>query len=343
MRVEEFDFALEESRIALKPAEPRDRSRLMVVSRHHHEVQHAVFADLPRFLQAGDVLVVNRTKVRPVRLYGRVGRKEVEVLLVSAVSPGVWRVWVRQSKHVRGKDKVEFPLGIEGRIDQDLTGEYRLRFEHPETADLLVSQFGQMPLPPYILKRRRQSLENGWRDHEWYQTVYAEEEGAIAAPTAGLHFTEAVLQQLNAAGVEIVSIVLHVGAGTFLPVRTASVEDHRLAPEWVRVSSEAAARLHQAKAEGRRIIGVGTTVVRSLETAARHGGTFEGETDLFIYPGFEFRVVDGLLTNFHLPKSTPLMLVSAFVGRERVMAWYAEALAQAYRWLSYGDAMLILP
>ncbi len=345
MKLSLFDFPLNEHLIAVKPAEPRDHSRLMVVRQGEISSTHHLFHEIVQFFNPGDVLVLNRTKVRPVHLSAQCGGRSIDVLLVAPRIPGQWEVMVKPFKHLRRAEKVEFPSEVEARVSYGISGEPLLTFSDPSVVEGLLRQFGEMPLPPYILKRRKKMNSNGWKDHEWYQTVYAEEEGAIAAPTAGLHFTEAVLNALRQKGVEIGWITLHVGAGTFLPVRVEEVEEHRMLPETVEVGAETVQLINQTKTRGSRVFAVGTTVVRALESAALSGSlsSFKGMTDIFMYPGFEFKVIDGLLTNFHLPCSTPLVLVSAFAGRERVMAWYAEASAKEYRWLSYGDAMLILP
>lgn len=330
----------------MKPVEPRDHSRLMVVRRDGAIVDHRRFHEVGNFLQSGDVLVLNKTRVMPVRLKGIVEKtgRSVEVLLVREQAPGRWEVLISSLKHVQDGSTVMFGEGWRGKFRGVEAGIQVMDFADPDQVRPGYIRQGLMPLPPYILKRRQHALENGWKDAEWYQTVYAEEEGAIAAPTAGLHFTSAVLDDLRQRGVIITFITLHVGPGTFLPVRSEEVGDHKMLPEKASVSDGVVEQIVEAKKRGRRVVAVGTTVVRTLETAARDGElkSYEGETDLFVTPGFSFRVVDGLMTNFHLPKSTPLILVSAFAGREHALKWYQEAQSLDYRWLSYGDAMLIL-
>lgn len=252
---------------------------------------------------------------------------------------------IKPSKHVRENEGMEFPGGVTAQVSRTPEGDWRVHFPDEVSTAQMGMDHGLMPIPPYILKRRKGSPDASWRDREWYQTVYAGEEGAIAAPTAGLHFTDRVLKDLTNRGVEMGEVLLHVGAGTFLPVRVEELPQHRMLPERAVVSQELVLRIEQAKRRGGRVIAVGTTVVRALESAARSGALqpMDGSTELFIYPEFEFQVVDGMVTNFHLPKSTPMVLVSALAGVDRVKRWYEEAQREGYRWLSYGDAMLILP
>ncbi len=342
MTIREFSYDLPPERIAQHPAEPRDASRLLVVRRGSGRLEDGVFRDIPRHLVPGDLLVVNDTRVLPARLMGRkpTGGK-VEVLLLARLDGLCWEALVRASKpagagtEVRvgdGRVVVEEPLG---------EGRYRVRLEAPGDVLGWLEREGLPPLPPYIRRARPDP-----RDRTWYQTLYADpaKAGSAAAPTAGLHFTPRVLGALEERGVERVAVTLHVGLGTFLPVRTERLDQHRMHREWYEVPAASAVAVNRALDEGRRVIAVGTTVTRVLEHAGRSGRVEPGAgwTDLFIRPGHRFRVVSGLLTNFHLPESTLLVLVCAFGGRERILAAYRHAVEAGYRFYSYGDAMLIL-
>jgi S-adenosylmethionine:tRNA ribosyltransferase-isomerase len=350
VRVSDFHFELPANLIAQQPLERRDASRMLVVDRASGRWEDRCFRDLPDNLRAGDRLVVNNTRVLAARLFGRragvhatTSRKQisglVEILLVKQISGGPqrWETLVRPGRKLGVGEKIRFPEGLEGTVVE--RGEYGLRvIEFNASQDFLevVDRIGHTPLPPYI----KRSDETG--DRERYQTVYAREAGSVAAPTAGLHFTPEMLAELERRGVARVEITLHVGLGTFQPVRTESVEEHSMHPERYEISPQAA----QEFASGRRVIAVGTSCVRTLEHSFRHGAgrvvPGGGETSLFIYPGFEFQVVEGLLTNFHLPESTLLMLVSAFAGRELILGAYAHAVREKYRFFSYGDCMLIV-
>lgn len=338
----DYAYELPPDRIAQAPAEPRDASRLLVV-RPSGGLEDAVFRDLPRHLVPGDLLVVNDTRVVPARLRGRKetgGR--VEVLLLTRETPDRWEALVRASKRVGTGDRVVLGQGAGLRVvDRRGEGRYGVRLEAEGDPLQVVEALGEVPLPPYIRRDRPDP-----RDRDWYQTAFAhwEKAGSAAAPTAGLHFTPAVLGALAARGVERVPLTLHVGLGTFLPVRAESLDHHRMHREWFEVPPATASAVNRALAEGRRVVAVGTTTTRVLEHCGR-GGTVEpgsGWTDLFLRPGHEFRVVGGLLTNFHLPASTLLVLVSAFGGRERILGAYAHAVRAGYRFYSYGDAMLIV-
>ncbi len=336
--LDEFDFEFPQELVASEPAEPRDSSRMLVVDRAGGGLLHKRFRDLPEFLSPGDCVVLNRTKVRPCRL---AGKKETggraEILLVREVEPGLWAGLASGLK--RGK-RIIFPGGasavVEGLTDD---GEYLCRFDREDLRGYLESH-GTAPLPPYILKRKTP----GANDLSRYQTVYAREPGSIAAPTAGLHFTGSLLETLRRRGVRVVELTLHVGRGTFKPIETADAAEHRMLPEWYRLAEEQARAISAAMDEGRRVVSVGTTSTRTLETLARSGhvGPGEGWTDLYIRPGHEFKAVSALITNFHLPKSTPMLLASAFLGLGRLKAAYEEAIRERYRLYSYGDAMLIL-
>ncbi|MEP7240571.1 MAG: tRNA preQ1(34) S-adenosylmethionine ribosyltransferase-isomerase QueA [Devosia sp.] len=347
MRVELFDFELPDERIALHPAEPRDSARMLVVT-PDQPLRDAHVPDLLDLLKAGDVLVVNDTRVLPAELKGaRIrgdSRASVSFNLHKRVDATTWRAFARPAKRLHILDRLE--LGDDGSLlatvaGKGETGEVTLSFEFGGAAlDEAIKAHGAMPLPPYIETRRPSEA----RDRTDYQTVYAAVDGAVAAPTAGLHFTETLLQRLAERGIGIERVTLHVGAGTFLPMKADDTEDHVMHAEWGELTQAAAERLEAARSRGGRIVAVGTTSLRLLETAARATGTlrpFIGETDIFITPGFRFRAVDVLMTNFHLPKSTLFMLVSAFAGLETMQAAYAHAIRFRYRFYSYGDASLL--
>ncbi len=334
-----YDYDLPSDRIAQVPVSPRDRARLLVVSAAEH--YHSDFTQLPQWLRPGDLLVFNDTRVIPARLFGqRSTGARIEVLLLEP-QPGVgrWLALVKPGKRVRVGDRIQFSKEVEAAVEaMDIaTGGRVLQFHWPQSVsfETVLDQLGEIPFPPYITERRA--------DPEEYQTIWARHPGSVAAPTAGLHFTEELLGHLAAAGIEQGMITLSVGLGTFRPVETDRVEDHALHGEWLRVPAETVAAIQRTQAQGGRVIAVGTTVVRALETAAQ-GGTiqpWEGKSDLYIYPGYAWRVVQGLITNFHLPRSSLLMLVSALIGRQRLLALYREAIEQGYRFYSFGDGMLI--
>jgi len=358
MRVDLFDFELPPERIALRPVEPRDAARLLVVRPDARpQLEDRIVRDLPDLLRPGDVLVFNDTKVIPARLFGRrIGRGEaepkIEATLHQRLDASRWKAFVKPAKRLRPGDTVRF--GGEGRVcllgtldavveEKGEGGEVTFSFSfHGPVLDQAIAEVGDMPLPPYIAARRAADA----RDLSDYQTVFAREEGAVAAPTAGLHFTDDLLARLDDRGVGRVGLTLHVGAGTFLPVKADRTEDHRMHAENGIVTAEAADRLNRARAEGGRIVAAGTTSLRLLESAARPDGTiapFSGATDIFITPGYRFRAVDLLLTNFHLPRSTLFMLVSAFSGLDTMKQAYAYAIDKGYRFYSYGDACLLHP
>lgn len=340
MKTSDFDYDLPERLIAQHPSERRDHSRLLVLDRKTGAVTHRHFYDLPELLVPGDVLVLNNTRVLPARLYGQKvgGTATVEVLLLKpAQERDVWEVLVRPGKRLKVGAEVVFGDGLlRGRVTRETEAGRLMAFSYQGIFEEILEAIGTMPLPPYIHER----LD----DAERYQTVYAKALGSAAAPTAGLHFTPALLDVLRAKGIEVVEILLHVGLGTFKPVSADEISDHHMHTEHYEVSAEAARTINQAKAEGRRIIAVGTTSTRTLESASVNGvlQAGSGETDIFIYPGYTFQMVDAQITNFHLPKSTLLMLVSALAGRETVLAAYREAVLMDYRFFSFGDAMLIL-
>jgi S-adenosylmethionine:tRNA ribosyltransferase-isomerase len=344
VRVDLFDFELPPERIALRPAAPRDSARLLRVGGGSGSaLSDHVASDLPRLLRPGDMLVFNDTRVIPAQLEGRRGEARIGATLHKREGPRTWRAFLRNAKRVREGDRIEFADGVAALAsDKAEDGTMRLAFEGDEPVELLLERAGRMPLPPYIAGKR----ETDARDAEDYQTMFAREGGAVAAPTAALHFTPRLIEALASAGVAHETLTLHVGAGTFLPVKAQDTAEHRMHSEWGRISAAAAARLNAARAGGGRIIPVGTTSLRLLESAAREDGEilpFEGDTDIFITPGYRFRAAQGLLTNFHLPRSTLFMLVSAMMGLERMQAAYAHAIREGYRFYSYGDASLLLP
>lgn len=346
-----YDYELPQERIAQNPAFPRDIARLLVVDSPTHYT-HRVFRDLPELLRSGDLLVMNNTRVIPARLYGRKPSGAlVEVLLLEERQNNTWLALVKPGKRLKPGARILFephnsqihpsPLLSATVLETDEpTGGRLLQFEVPHKGVSLIQlleSFGQVPLPPYITNSQAQM--------EQYQTVYAQQPGAIAAPTAGLHFTPELLSRLQERGIKQAFVTLHVGVGTFRPVEVEDVTTHKMHGEWVEVSAETVEQIRETKASGGRIIAVGTTAVRALEGAAETGQLqpFCGKTNLFIYPGYQWRVVEGLITNFHLPRSSLLMLVSALIGRQRLLTLYQEAIASDYRFYSFGDAMLILP
>ncbi len=341
MKVELFDFVLPADRIALRPASPRDSARLLAV-RSGALSDHKVL-DLPNLLRRGDVLVFNDTRVIPAQLEGRRGEARIGATLHKREGPRAWRAFVRNAKRLREGERVDFGAGVTAVAgDKAEDGSVLLTFDGDEPVELLLGRAGRMPLPPYIAGKR----EADARDREDYQTMFAREDGAVAAPTAALHFTPALMAALAAVGIGHETLTLHVGAGTFLPVKADNTKDHVMHAEWGRIDAATAARLNAARAGGGRIVAVGTTSLRLLESAADPAGQiqrFEGDTAIFITPGYRFRAIDGLVTNFHLPRSTLFMLVSALMGVEVMQAAYAHAIAAGYRFYSYGDASLLLP
>ncbi len=340
MRPDLFDFDLPAERIAQHPVEPRDAARLLVV--HRDRLEDSVVRDLPRHLSPGDLVVVNDTRVLPVRFFARRGEARIEITLVSALDARRWRALAKGAKRLRPGDRVRLAPGFEATVEgRDGEGGVILAFDLEGEALLgAIRRHGAMPLPPYI--RRPEPLP---RDRIDYQTLFARRDGAIAAPTAGLHFTDRLLRALEERGVGLARVTLHVGIGTFQPVRADDLRRHVMHGEWYEVPEETARAIADVRARGGAVVAVGTTVVRTLETAARGDGTVEagsGETSLYILPGFRFRVVDRLLTNFHLPKSTLFALVCAFAGRETILHAYEVAKRENYRFYSFGDAMLIL-
>ncbi|HYI43285.1 MAG TPA: tRNA preQ1(34) S-adenosylmethionine ribosyltransferase-isomerase QueA [Sphingomicrobium sp.] len=340
MRVDLFDFELPPERIALRPARPRDSARLLLVE--DGALADRVVRDLPSLLRRGDVLVFNDTKVIPAQLEGRRGDAKVGVTLHKREGPRSWWAFVRNAKRVRIGDRIDFEAGVAASaVERGNDGSLLMQFHGEEPVELLLERAGRMPLPPYIASKR--AADDADRDD--YQTMFAQKEGAVAAPTAALHFTPQLLDALYAAGIAQETLTLHVGAGTFLPVKADDTSEHRMHAEWGRIDAETAERLNRARSAGGRVIAVGTTSLRLLESASRDGrvAQFEGDTDIFITPGFEFQAVDGLLTNFHLPRSTLFMLISALMGLETMKRAYAHAIEAGYRFYSYGDASLLIP
>ncbi len=346
MRVDEFDFDLPEDLIALRPARPRDSARLLVIGPTPDALADRAVRDLPDYLREGDLLVFNDTKVIPARLFGvrRRGEAEakIEALLHKREGGDGWRAFVRPAKRLKSGETIDFAEGLSATVEErGEGGEALLRFSVSGSAlDEAIARAGEMPLPPYIAKKRRTDAA----DLADYQTLFARELGAVAAPTAGLHFTPELLAAVEARGVETLRLTLHVGAGTFLPVAAETTEAHKMHAEWGEISPDEAGVINAARARGGRIVPVGTTSLRLIEAAANASGrvtAFRGETDIFITPGYRFRCVDMLMTNFHLPRSTLFMLVSALRGLDEMKRAYAHAVARHYRFYSYGDTCLI--
>lgn len=340
MKTADFDYDLPQELIAQDPLEQRDSSRLLILDKETGERTHKIFHDIIDYLHEGDCLVINNTKVIPARLIGEregTGGK-VEVLLLKRRSDNVWETLVKPGKKARPGMRLSFGGGLLHAEVQEVVdeGNRLIRFEYEGIFEEILDQLGQMPLPPYITHQLK--------DKNRYQTVYAKYEGSAAAPTAGLHFTEQLLDQIQAKGVKIARVTLHVGLGTFRPVKVEDVTEHHMHTEFYHVSEEAADIINETKKQGGRVICVGTTSCRTIESAADDQGIVhatEGDTDIFIYPGYQFKVLDCLITNFHLPESTLLMLVSALAGKENIMAAYREAVEMRYRFFSFGDAMFI--
>jgi S-adenosylmethionine:tRNA ribosyltransferase-isomerase len=345
MHLADFDFELPRELIADRPKEPREAARLLVLPAAGGLADRHI-ADLPALLRPGDLLVFNDTKVIPARLVGHRGQARVEITLAHDLGGGAWSVYAKGARRLRPGDRLDFAADFSAAVvEKTPGGEVILRFdlEGAVFRDAL-QRYGAMPLPPYIKRPRGGPTGGDARDRGDYQTIFARAEGAVAAPTAGLHFTPDLLAGIAARGADWVTVTLHVGPGTFLPVKTEDPRLHNMHAEWGRVSAAAASRISQARARGGRIVAVGTTSLRLLESAAAESGEvaeFSGETRLFILPGYPFRAIDLLLTNFHLPRSTLLMLVAALAGLDRIKAAYAHAIAADYRFFSYGDACLI--
>ncbi|WP_374414630.1 tRNA preQ1(34) S-adenosylmethionine ribosyltransferase-isomerase QueA [Novosphingobium colocasiae] len=342
MRVDLFDFDLPPERIALRPVRPRDAARMLVAA-GDAPLRDAHVRDLPALLRAGDVLVFNDTRVIPAQLEGARGQARIGATLHKRLDLRRWQAFVRNAKRLKEGDEIAFPAGVTATAEaRHEDGSITLAFHGDEPVEVLLERAGRMPLPPYIAGKRATDEA----DRSDYQTMFAARDGAVAAPTASLHFTPDLIAALDAAGVGRETLTLHVGAGTFLPVKAEDTAEHKMHAEWGRIDADTAARLNAARAAGGRIIAAGTTALRLLESAATPDGTiapFEGDTAIFITPGYRFRAIDGLMTNFHLPKSTLFMLVSALMGLDRMQAVYAHAIGEGYRFYSYGDSSLLLP
>ena len=346
MRVDLFDFDLPPERIALRPARPRDAARMLVVRGAvdpQRAFEDAGVGDLPRLLRRGDVLVFNDTRVIPAQLAGLRGVARIGATLHKRIDLRRWQAFVRNGKRLREGDRIAFGADVSATAEaRHPDGSWTLAFAGDEPVEVLLERAGTMPLPPYIAQRRGTDAA----DRADYQTMFAARDGAVAAPTAALHFTPALMAALEGAGIGRETLTLHVGAGTFLPVKVDDTADHAMHSEWGRIEPEVAARLNAVRAAGSRVIAVGTTSLRLLESATGEDGViraFAGDTAIFITPGYKFRAIDGLMTNFHLPKSTLFMLVSALMGRAQMQAAYAHAIAGEYRFYSYGDSSLLLP
>ena len=342
MKVDLFDFELPPERIALRPASPRDSARILLAD-GPAPFEDRIVRELPQLLRRGDVLVFNDTRVIPAQLEGRRGEARIGATLHKRIDLRRWQAFIRNAKRLKASDRIEFAAGVSAIAEaRHADGSFTLAFEGEEPVEILLERAGQMPLPPYIAGKRPTDEQ----DKSDYQTIFAEKDGAVAAPTASLHFTPELLGALDEAGIKRETLTLHVGAGTFLPVKADDTQDHVMHAEWGRIERETAERLNRARRDGNRIIAVGTTSLRLLESAAddkRVIHPFDGDTAIFITPGYRFKGVDGLMTNFHLPKSTLFMLVSALMGRERMLDVYAHAIRNEYRFYSYGDSSLLLP
>ena len=341
MKVDAFDFILPPDRIALRPAAPRDSARLLLLD--GAATRDGTVRDLPTLLRPGDLLVFNDTRVIPAQLEGKRGAAAIGATLHKREGPRRWRAFIRNAKRLHEGDAIDFGNGVSATAGERAEdGSFALDFAGDEPVELLLDRAGRMPLPPYIASKRPTDA----RDADDYQTMFAREAGAVAAPTAALHFTPDLIAALDAAGIGHAMLTLHVGAGTFLPVRADDTVDHAMHAEWGRIDWATADRLNAVRAAGNRVIAVGTTSLRLIESAAGEDNVirpFEGDTSIFITPGYRFRGIDGLMTNFHLPRSTLFMLVSALMGLDRMQAAYAHAIQAGYRFYSYGDASLLLP
>ncbi len=342
MRIEEFDYHLPPSLIAQYPSPERGETSLMILHRQTGVIDHRAFRDVTKYLRPGDLLVMNNTRVLPARL---IGKKEtggrIEMLIIPSWNGtnGEWKALIKSAGKMKQRARIRFEPEYQGDIEEVKDGKGRVTFSYQGEVTDLLQKIGHIPLPPYI-KRGDEPL-----DRERYQTVFAERDGSIAAPTAGLHFTQALLQSLRENGVRTAMITLHIGIGTFTPVKARDIEDHAMESEWIEITEEAAGEINATKARGGKVISVGTTTTRALESYSDGNGgvkSGKGMSSLFIYPPYRFRVIDGLVTNFHLPKSTLIMLASALAGKDLLMRAYQEAVHRQYRFYSYGDAMLIL-
>ncbi|MEO1729693.1 MAG: tRNA preQ1(34) S-adenosylmethionine ribosyltransferase-isomerase QueA [Pseudomonadota bacterium] len=345
MRVDLFNFELSQERIALRPVRPRDAARMLVIRGQESAFEDGGVLDLPHLLEPGDVLVFNDTRVIPAQLEGRRagGEAKIGATLHKRIDLRRWQAFIRNAKRVKIGDQLIFGGGVTALAEERHSdGSLTMFFEGEEPVEVLLDRAGTMPLPPYIAQKRGVDEQ----DYQDYQTMFAAEDGAVAAPTASLHFTDRLIEAIDARGIQRETLTLHVGAGTFLPVKADDTDAHAMHSEFGRIDAATADRLNAAREAGGRLIAVGTTSLRLLESAARADGVIEafvGDTDIFITPGYSFRAVDGLMTNFHLPKSTLMMLVSALMGRDRMMAAYQHAIENEYRFYSYGDSSLLLP
>jgi len=341
MNIEDFNYDLPEELIAQVPAEKREDARLMVVFCKEEKLVHCYFRDLPDFFKRGDVLIFNDTKVIPARLKGvkSTGGK-VEILLVRQIKENLWKVLIKPGKRIKAGDVLQFGNRLKGVIKEAVPAGCSIEFICSGDFKKILEEIGEVPLPPYI---KRQGPP-GINDRIRYQTVYARKDGAVAAPTAGLHFSEELMREIAGKGVELFTITLHIGPGSFRPIRTSDISLHKMDMEYAEVPGDILNKIMAARRSYKKVIAVGTSTVRALESAAGIPGFKEGGfwADLYIYPGYKFKTIDGLITNFHLPKSTPLLLTCAFAGRELILKAYAQAIEKGYRFLSYGDAMLIL-
>jgi S-adenosylmethionine:tRNA ribosyltransferase-isomerase len=342
MRVDLFDFDLPAECIALRPASPRDSAKMLHAHKDGDFGHHRV-SDLPSLLRAGDCLVFNDTRVIPAKLTGKRGDATIGATLHKRIDLRRWQAFIRNAKRLHEGDIIDFGAGVSALAEtRHPDGSFTLAFAGEEPVEILLERAGTMPLPPYIAGKRATDEQ----DRSDYQTMFAVKDGAVAAPTAALHFTPDLIARLAAADIESATLTLHVGAGTFLPVKAEDTSDHQMHSEWGHIDAATADRLNAVRARGGRLIAVGTTSLRLIESAAGEDGiirTFEGDTAIFITPGYRFKGVDGLMTNFHLPKSTLFMLVSALMGRERMQVVYAQAIAKGYRFYSYGDSSLLIP
>lgn len=340
MKVSEFNYNLPEELIAQHPYDKRDEARLMILDRENQKYEHKIFRDIIDYLKPGDCLVINNTKVIPARLYGKKDTgANVEFLLLKRIEGDVWEAMVRPGSKIKLGTKVSFGEGLLNAEVLDILegGNRKVKFEYKGIFNEILDQIGLMPLPPYI----KEKLE----DKDKYQTVYAKYDGSAAAPTAGLHFTEELLEQIKQKGIEIANVTLHVGIGTFRPVKVENIEEHQMHSEHYYIKKEDVEKINRAKQTGNRVIAVGTTSCRVLESVADENGMLkevEGDTSIFIYPGYKFKCIDCLITNFHLPESTLIMLVSSLAGKDFVMNAYEEAVKEKYKFFSFGDAMIIL-
>lgn len=345
MRREDFDYHLPGELIAQRPLMPRDNSRLLVLHRHRKQIEHRKFHQIIEFLRKGDLLVLNNTRVIPARLKGRKNQTggKVEVFLLKEKEMGIWECLLKPGKRVKEGTQIHFPQAeIIGEVISKIEGaEATIKFTPPRKVEEVLTKIGEIPLPPYIKRERGPTAQ----DKERYQTIYASKDGAIAAPTAGLHFTSSLLERIKNKGVRIVKVTLHTGWASFKSLPEGEVEDNSIPEEYFMIRKDAATVINEVKQRGGKIVAVGTTTTRVLETQANQCGRVnpgQDWTNLFIYPGYEFKLTEALLTNFHMPKSSLILLVSAFVGRKWLLAAYQEAIRQKYRFLSFGDAMLII-